>query len=109
MGLNPTSRRRWLGAISLLTALLMLLAGETLLKEQLSPLGYLIYWLVCFGLTFIALAMAFLDLRALGLRAREQQRELFDATLRDIEFQARKRPQTPPQPPQKLPPPARDS
>jgi hypothetical protein len=95
--------------MSLFTALLMLVAGETVLKERLSLLGYLIFWLVCFGFTCIALALAFLDLRALGLRARQQQRELFDATLRDIEFQARNRHQTPPPPPQKLPPQARDS
>jgi hypothetical protein len=107
MGLTTTARRRWLGALFLLAALLMLLAGETLLKPRLGPLAFLFYWLVCFGLTASALALALLELRALGQRTRQQQRELFETTLRDIENQARQRRSGPaglnrPNPPPKL-------
>jgi hypothetical protein len=88
MGLNATARRRWAGVVVLGAALTMLLAGETVLKNQLKDFGFLIYWLVCFGFTCLAIIIAFLDLRALGLRTRREQRDLLENTLNKIQSDA---------------------
>ena len=66
----------------------MLICGETLLKSSLAGTAYLIYWLICFGLTAIAIVVAFLDLRALQQRIRDEHRTLFETTLDEIETDA---------------------
>jgi len=76
--------RRWWGAAFLLTALAMLLAGETVLRERLRPAAFLVFWLICFLFTCLALFIAFLDVSAIRRRTREEQRALFENTLRDI-------------------------
>ncbi len=100
MGLDATARRRWFGALALLAALLMLLGGETLLKAYLHRPGLLplIYWLVCLGFTGLAVLAALFDVRALQHRTRQEQRDLFDDTLRKIEQDAQNKPR-PPEPP----------
>jgi membrane protein implicated in regulation of membrane protease activity len=89
MGLDATARRRWFGALSILAALVMLIGGETVLKERLSAFSFLVYWLICFGFTSLAFLAAFLDVRALSRRTRQEQRELLDSTLRTIEKEAK--------------------
>jgi len=89
MGLDARARRRWFGAIALGTALVMLIAGETGLKGRLSALGFLLYWLVCFALTSVAIFAAFLDVRALQNQIRREQKDLLDTTLRKIEKEAK--------------------
>jgi membrane protein implicated in regulation of membrane protease activity len=89
MGFDATARRRWLGALALLAALAMLVAGDTALTERLGAVALLIYWLICFGLTGLAILAALLDVRALQRHSREEQRNLFHATLKDIETEAR--------------------
>ena len=91
MALDATSRRRWCGALVLLAALGMLIAGETVLKGKLESLAFIIYWLVCFGFTALAILIAFLDVRALQRRTRQEQHDLFEATLREIETEAKTR------------------
>ena len=91
MGLDATARRRWFGTIVLATALGMLIAGETVLNGRLKDLGFLIYWLACVGLTCLAMVVAFLDLRALGRRAREEHHQLLESTLNQIRSDARKK------------------
>jgi hypothetical protein len=88
MGLDATRRRRWFGALVLIAALLMLIAGETVLQGRLKDLGFLIYWLVCFCLTCVAIFIAFLDVRALGLRTRREQHQLLETTLKKIQTDA---------------------
>ena len=85
MGLDSTSKRRWFGGIVLFAAVAMLICGQTVLKTTLSGGGYLVYWLVCFLLTGLAVLIAFLDVRALQYRVREEQRELVETTLKRIE------------------------
>jgi hypothetical protein len=92
MALDATARRRWFGAVVLLAALLMLICGETLLKGKLGDFTFIAYWLICFGFTVLAIVVALLDARALQHRTRRQQRDLFEATLKEIEIEARKRP-----------------
>ena len=95
MALDATTRRRWFGALVLLAALGMLIGGETVLKEKLGNLGFMLYWLVCFGFTGLAIVIAFLDARALQRRTHQEQHDLFEATLRQIETEAKARPRRP--------------
>jgi hypothetical protein len=95
MGLDETARRRWFGALVLLAALAMLVAGETVLEGRLGPVTLLLYWLVCAVLTGVAIFVAFADLRALARRTRQEQRALLENTLREIETQAKAKPRKP--------------
>ena len=95
MALDATARRRWFGAVVLLAALGMLICGETVLKGKLGDLTFIGYWLVCFGFTGLAIVVAFLDARALQRRTRQEQRDLFEATLKQIETEARTRARRP--------------
>jgi len=89
MAFDATARRRLIGAIFLLMALLMLVSGETVLKGRLGDAGFLLFWLACLVFTSLAIFVAFLDVRALGQRVRKDQRELFEATLKKIEKDAK--------------------
>ena len=91
MATNADLRRRWLGGISLGAALLMLIAGETVLRERLSGVTALLFWMACFALTFLAMLVAFLDMAVVRRRLRDEQRALLEDTFKDIarEKQAR--------------------
>jgi membrane protein implicated in regulation of membrane protease activity len=78
------TRRRCLGAVFLLVALGMLLAGETVLRNRLGRVSFLVFWLVCFLFTCLALLVAFLDLTVIHRRTREEQRALFEDALKGI-------------------------
>jgi len=91
MAWEATTRRRTFGVVVLGVALVMLIAGQTVLKGRLQEVGFLIYWVVCFGFTCLAIITAFLDLRALGLQARQQQRDLLKNTLNKIQSDAEKK------------------
>ena len=95
MALDATARRRWVGAVVLLTALAMLICGQTVLQGTLGPLALLAYWLLCSSLTGLAIMIAFLDARALQGRTRREQRDLFAATLKEIETEAKSKPHRP--------------
>ena len=92
MALDPSSRRRWIGALILLGAMGMLIAGETVLRDRLGPVATLTYWLVCLVLTGGAVMVALLDVRALQRRIRREQRDLFEATLKKIQSEAQAKP-----------------
>jgi len=92
MGLDATARRRWFGVLVLAAALLMLIAGETVLQRRLKEFGFLAYWMVCFGLTCLAILIAFLDVRALGQRTRREHHDLLESTLRNIRTDAQSKP-----------------
>ncbi len=89
MILDSAVRRRVMGAIFLLAALAMLVGGETVLKERLSPAQFLIFWLCCLLFTLLAIMVAFRDFRVMTRRVAKDQRELFESTLRKIESDAR--------------------
>lgn len=92
MGVDATGRRRRLGALMLLAALAMLIAGETFLKARLRDLGLLLYWLLCFVLTGLAMFVAYVDARTLQRRTQREARELIENTLNEIEMDAKKGP-----------------
>ena len=87
MGLDATARRRWFGAGSLSAAVVMLIVGETVLKGHLVDLGFIVYWLICFGFTGLAILSAFLDARAARRRIRDEHRKLLETTLEKIEVE----------------------
>jgi len=91
MVLDNTRRRRWFGAVVLLGALAMLVGGETALKDRLSAPGFLAYWLICLALTGMAILAAFLDVRALRERTRQEQHDLLENTLDEIKSEAKRR------------------
>jgi hypothetical protein len=92
MGLDATARRRWLGALMLLGALGLLIAGETILKGRLDGMIFLAYWGLCFVLTGLAIVTAYLDARALQSRTQREARELLETTLTNIQADAEKKP-----------------
>ncbi len=89
MALDATARRRWFGAGVLLAALAMLICGQTVLKVRLGALAFVAYWLACIVLTGLAILVGLLDARALRRRARQEQRDLFETTLKEIEHEAK--------------------
>ena len=99
MGLDATARRRWLGALSLGAALIMLILGLTILWGKLGNLPFLLYWVVCIALTALAMATAFVDARVVSERTRREERDLLEHTLKDIVKDARGKPRRP-RPPQ---------
>ncbi|HKI70144.1 MAG TPA: hypothetical protein VKA67_11175 [Verrucomicrobiae bacterium] len=82
---SPKARRRWSGALCLLAAILMLIAGETWLDERLAGMWFISYWLVCFAFTILAICVAMLDARALRREIRQEQKDLFKSTFSGIE------------------------
>jgi MFS family permease len=72
--------RRMAMVIVLSAALLLLIAGLTILAPLLNPHEHpwrvIIFWLVCIWLTFTAMLLAIFDLLAVRLEARRAQRRL---------------------------------
>jgi hypothetical protein len=91
MGVDATKRRRRFGALMLLAALGMLVAGQTILKNRLKDFGFLVYWLFCFIFTGAAIVAAFLDARSLQRRSRREARELIETTFTQIQKDAKER------------------
>jgi hypothetical protein len=91
MGLDSTAKRRWFGGIVLFGAIAMLICGETILKPKLAGSAYLIYWLICFVLTIAAIVVAFMDVRALQRRIRDEHRELVEGTIDRIQSDAKEK------------------
>jgi hypothetical protein len=69
----------------------MLIAGESVLRGRLRDFAFVVYWLACFGLTCLAILIAFLDVRALGRQTRQEQRDLLKTTLDKIQLDAKKK------------------
>jgi len=92
MALDATARRRWFGAMVLVAALAMLICGETVLKGKLGNLTFICYWLLCLGFTCLAMLVALLDARALRRRTSREHRDLFEATLKEIQTEPKTRP-----------------
>jgi hypothetical protein len=84
--------RRWLGLLCLALAGGMLIWGQTVLKPHLQGLWFLIYWAICFLLTFGAIGIALLDMRAVRKRLRSEQETLIKQTLANLEKDAESSP-----------------
>jgi len=68
----------------------MLVVGQTILQNRLRDLSFLAYWMICFGLTGLAVAVALLDARENKRRLRQERRDLLQTTLKDIQSAAQK-------------------
>ena len=90
--MDATARRRWIGSLALITALGMLIAGQTVLKERLQNMAFLLYWCGCFTCTCAAIVLAFIDARTVQQRTRKEARDLLQTALHDIEIEARTKP-----------------
>jgi len=87
--MNATARRRVFGALLLIGALAMLIAGQTLLKGRLGAVWFLVYWMTCFVLTILAIVVALADAKAIRRRTLQEERDLVETTLKQIESEAR--------------------
>ena len=85
------TRRRWFGAVCLFAAIVMLIAGETVLSGQLSGVALIGYWLACLVLTALAAGTAVIDASRVGAENRDEQRALIESTLREIEREKQSR------------------
>lgn len=85
MAQNWKCRRRWVGAVSLLGALALLVLGQTALESKLQGITFLLYWSLCLAATGVAVITALLDVRALQHRARAEQRNLLETALQDVQ------------------------
>lgn len=86
--MSKTPSLRWFGALALAGAVLLLVLGEAWLKQRLAPVWMLGYWMVCFLLTVVAMVVALVELRAIRIKARQAQLNLFQETLDQISVEA---------------------
>ncbi len=75
-------RRRWFGLFYLISALGMFIWGQTILEPHLTGLLYIIYWLIVFGLTILAMLTAALDIWIVRIRQRRSEREAAQETFK---------------------------
>jgi hypothetical protein len=73
--------RRLLGLGFLAAALLMLFAGQTVLRDRLHGYLFIVYWLSCLFLVALALVTALIDALVIRHQIRLQQLELIRTTL----------------------------
>lgn len=81
---NTVIPHRKRGMVFLGVAVVMLVLGETLLRQSLSKMSFVLYWLACLVFTALAILFAFLDVTGIQRQAREQQRELLEKTIQQI-------------------------
>jgi cobalamin biosynthesis protein CobD/CbiB len=91
MSNNTKTRRRRFGVICIVLAIVMLIAGETVLKAKLTGVALLGYWLVCLMLTVLAALAAIGDAARVGQELKAEQRSLLEETLRKIEREKQSR------------------
>lgn len=85
-------RRRIVGIIFLGGALAMLIVGLTVLeKHRLAAAAMLVYWLVCFALTWGAMIIALRDLRAIRHETTDKHRDLLKSIAHEIEEEAKRK------------------
>jgi len=82
---SAKTRRRWFGAICLLGALGLLLAGDTHPQGRLTGINFILYWLLCLILTLCAMLAALVDAFALRREQRARQRALIESTIEEIQ------------------------
>ena len=83
MDSTPEIPHRKRGMVFLIIAIVLLVLGETVF-HSLSKVPFIIYWMVCFAFTALAILFTFLDVAGVQRQAREQQRELLEKTIREI-------------------------
>ena len=89
--MNAKARRRLFGTICIVVAIGMLIGGQTFLKDRLSPLATLCYWLGCFLITSLAACVALVDALRIQSERRKAQRQLIEETIAEIEREKQSR------------------
>lgn len=82
---SADSMRRWLGLLFLALAFGFLVWGQTVFRDRLKGVAFLLYWFCCFLFTIAAIVVALLDVRATRKRARREHQDLVQRTLEDID------------------------
>jgi ABC-type bacteriocin/lantibiotic exporter with double-glycine peptidase domain len=85
MSNRTKTRRRWFGVFCIVAAIVMLIAGETVLKAKLAGVGLLCYWMACLILTALAALAAIVDAARVSQEHKAEQRLLLEETLQKIE------------------------
>lgn len=85
MSNKTKTRRRWFGVVCIVVAIVMLIAGETVLKAKLAGVALLCYWMACLILTALAALAAIVDAARVSQEHKAEQRSLLEETLRKIE------------------------
>lgn len=87
------SLRRRFGIVCIAAAILMLVAGETVLRKTLAsnPVWLIAYWMLCFIFTALAAMAAIVDAARVRMENREEQRSLIEKTLREVEREKQER------------------
>lgn len=84
MPLLSRNGRKLLIALSLLSAISLLICGQTILKSSLLGKSYIIYWCVCMFFTTLSLYLALVELRTINMESRKEFKDLLDKTLDEI-------------------------
>ena len=92
MASSPRKRLRRLGTLFLATAVVMLIAGLTLLEGRLRGLGFVAYWSACLLTVGLAALMALFDLILTRREVGQAQRELLEESFRGVLPEDRNRP-----------------
>jgi hypothetical protein len=83
-------RRRW-GVVYLGLSLLMVVLGLTAFERRLKAGWFLLYWFSCAMAASFAMVLALLEAMAVRIQLRREQRALMEASLREIQEEARRR------------------
>lgn len=76
--------RKWLIALTILSAIFLLISGQTFLKSSLAGKMYIIYWGVCMFFTVLALYLALVEMRFINMESRKEFKDLLENTLDEI-------------------------
>jgi hypothetical protein len=82
---SADAMRRWFGLFFLAISFGFLVWGQTVLRDRLTGVAFLVYWFFCFLFTMAAIVTALLDMRATRKRARQEQEDLIQRTLHELD------------------------
>lgn len=85
---QPSRFWRIISSIWIGLAILLIIGGQTWWKDDLSGLGFLIYWGACFFSAVLAAACALLDLMTIKRETKIENRRLFHETIEQIQASA---------------------
>jgi cobalamin biosynthesis protein CobD/CbiB len=78
---SAQNRRRRLGAAFLVLAVLLVIAGQTLLNHWLVGLTFIAYWVFCLLCIAAAMFVTLLDFRSIARDAQQEQADLLRRAL----------------------------
>lgn len=85
---QPSRFWRIISGIWIGLAIGLIIGGQTWWKDDLSGLGFLIYWGACFMSAVFAAACALLDLMTIKRETKLENRRLFHETIEQIQVSA---------------------